>query len=183
MDSMSLPSTPPGCPKSPVVVGLGANLRDVLKTLREAALALASEVGGRLRVESLYRTAPIGPDQPDFLNSAVVLEWPGDLHRLLDLTSSLELRFGRERNQRWGPRTLDLDLLWAGAREVDSPRLRIPHGSLESRAFALRPLLELVPDARRPNDGLPYDSMVSAVRSQRIELVSGPSWAAASTAR
>ncbi len=141
------------------VVGLGANLGDRMATIRAAAraLALVSNVEGRSRV---YETVPVGgPPQPPFLNAAVLLAYPGEPLALLDDLLAIEGRSGRLRVERWGPRTLDLDLLWIDGVALNTPRLVVPHPRLHERAFALAPLLELVPNARDPRTGASYSSV------------------------
>jgi 2-amino-4-hydroxy-6-hydroxymethyldihydropteridine diphosphokinase len=143
------------------VVGLGANLGDRLTTMRAAARELSriARVAGTSRV---YETAPVGPLQPDFLNAAALLEWEGSPDELLRELLVIEASLGRVRgDQRWGPRAIDLDFLWAEGVAVDGPRLTLPHPRLRDRAFALVPLLELVPDARDPRTGEPYAEIVS----------------------
>lgn len=138
------------------VVGVGANLGDRLATMRAAVTELARD----MRVEKtsrVYATAPVGgPPQPEFLNAAVLVAYPGAALDLLDALLAVEARFGRVRAERWGPRTLDLDLLWIDGLAVDAPRLVVPHPRLHERAFALVPLLELVPDASDPRTGARY---------------------------
>ncbi|HSC88027.1 MAG TPA: 2-amino-4-hydroxy-6-hydroxymethyldihydropteridine diphosphokinase, partial [Polyangiaceae bacterium] len=110
-------------------------------------------------------------------NAAVLLDYPGELERLLDVTQDIEQRLGRVREVRWGPRTLDLDLLLAGSRVLTTERLTVPHALLHERAFALLPLLELQPDAVDPRTGASYAARVAAFHSQRIERLEGPEWA------
>lgn len=102
-----------------------------------------------LGVSRVYETDPVGgPDQPAFLNAAIAIEWEGEPLALLDALQRIELDLGRVRDVRWGPRTLDLDVLWiAGGMHVDDARLVVPHPRLHERAFALRPLLDVAPDA------------------------------------
>ena len=139
-----------------VVIGLGSNVGDRLSHVRAAVARITSIAGATCaRVSSLYETMPVGgPPQDDFINLAVVIDWRGDLHALLDELQHIERDLGRdrEREQRWGPRTIDLDLLWAEDLALATPRLEVPHARLHERAFALRPLLELVPDARDPRN-------------------------------
>jgi 2-amino-4-hydroxy-6-hydroxymethyldihydropteridine diphosphokinase len=140
-------------------VGLGANLGDRLATLRGAARALgALAVDGRLLASSrVYETAPIGgPEQPAFLNAAVLLDYDGAPLALLEALLAIEARFGRERRERWGPRTLDLDVLWIEGLAVNDPRLVVPHPRLSARAFAVLPLLDVAPGARDPASGAAY---------------------------
>ena len=163
-------------PSPRVVVGLGANLGNARATLGEAVAALERATGHAPRVSSLYRSAPLGPEQPDFLNAAVELAWSRPLEELLVCMQRIENDFGRVRAERWGPRTLDLDLLWAAERVVDTRELVVPHPELTRRAFALTPLLELIPDAREPGSGAPYAALLALFHSQRIERVAEPGW-------
>ena len=138
------------------VVGVGANLGDRLSTMRAAVseLALVARVEGTSRV---YATAPVGgPPQPDYFNAAVLVAFDGEPADLLDALLAIESRFGRVRAERWGPRTIDLDILWIDGVAVNDARLVVPHPRLHERAFALVPLLELVPEARDPCTGVVY---------------------------
>jgi 2-amino-4-hydroxy-6-hydroxymethyldihydropteridine diphosphokinase len=147
-----------------VVVGLGANLGDRAATMRAAVqeLSRVASVEGRSRV---YETAPVGgPAQPPFLNAAVIVAYEGEPLALLDALLSIEARFGRIRAARWGPRVLDLDILWIDGVAIDTPRLVVPHPRLNERAFALAPLLELVPGARDPRTGAPFTAPAGDIR-------------------
>ena len=109
-----------------------------------------------LACSRVYETKPVGgPPQGDFLNAAVLVSWEeGDL---LEALQAIERDLGRERDVRWGPRTIDLDILWAEDRIIsDPPRLVVPHPRLHERAFALAPLLDVVPDAVDPKTKQPY---------------------------
>lgn len=159
---------------TPVVqacIGLGANLGDAAATLRQAIDALAVREGVVLRAMSrLYRTPAWGKeDQPDFINAAALLETSLAPRALLDLLLAVEAEFGRQRmeGERWGPRTLDLDLLLYGDAVVDEPGLRVPHPHLHERAFALIPLLDVLPEARIPGYGAARDA-VSALEMSNI---------------
>jgi 2-amino-4-hydroxy-6-hydroxymethyldihydropteridine diphosphokinase len=137
------------------VVGLGANLGDRLATMRAAVgqLARAARVEKTSRV---YAAAPLGPPQPEFLNAAALVAYQGQPEQLLDVLLAIEVGLGRRRREKWGPRTIDLDLLWAEGLVLESARLAVPHPGLKTRAFALIPLLELVPDAADPRTGDRY---------------------------
>ncbi len=129
------------------VIGLGTNLGDRLASLR-AAVAELSAQARVLALSSVYETRPVGgPPQGDFLNAAVRLEWDGDPTSLLDALLAIERRLGRVRDAslRWGPRTIDLDVLWIDDLTVATDRLIVPHPRLKERAFALLPLLEVAP--------------------------------------
>lgn len=162
---MSVPVAPT---RAPVLayVGLGGNLGTAEDTLRAAIDALGALPSTRLlRASRLYRTPAWGrEDQPDFVNAAVAVETTLAPRALLDALLGIERAHGRERSAgdaRWGPRTLDLDLLLYGDDEIDEPGLRIPHPHLHERAFVLVPLCEIAPDAMIPGQGT-----VSAVRGR-----------------
>jgi len=131
-----------------VVIGLGSNLGDRLVTLREAAHRITSEIASIESASHIYETAPIGPPQPRYLNAAVLLRWPADdLRALLTRLLHIEESLGRVRTERWGPRTIDLDILWAEGVSLALSDLTVPHPHLHERAFALLPLLDVAPDA------------------------------------
>jgi 2-amino-4-hydroxy-6-hydroxymethyldihydropteridine diphosphokinase len=139
-----------------VVVGVGANLpvgepRDRLATMQRALDALAATDGAVIeRASRVYATAPVGPvPQPEFLNAAVLVTWRGTPHALLDALLAIEASLGRVRDHdvRFGPRTIDLDVLYIEGVTLSDERLTVPHPRLLERAFALVPLLEVLPDA------------------------------------
>jgi 2-amino-4-hydroxy-6-hydroxymethyldihydropteridine diphosphokinase len=132
-----------------VWIGLGGNLDGPA----ERVLAAAGRLGalGRLRLSSLYETAPWGrADQPWFVNAVAELEIGLAPVALLAELQRIELELGRVRRERWGPRTIDLDYLLDAAGPVARPDLAVPHVELENRAFVLAPLAELQPDLRLP---------------------------------
>ncbi len=147
------------------VVGLGANLGDRLSAMRSAV----RELGQVARVEKTsraYATAPVGGiAQPEFMNAAALVIFRGEAVQLLDELLAIEKKLGRVRKERWGPRTIDLDILWIEGLVVDTPRLVVPHPSLHERAFALVPMLELVPDAADPRTGQRYVAPAGDVRA------------------
>ena len=140
-------------------VGLGANLGDAVAAVQGALQALDALPDTRvLRASRLYRTPAWGKtDQPAFVNAAAVLETTLDARTLLDQMLQIERDWGRERagdgSDRWGARTLDLDLLLYGDAAIDEPGLRVPHPHLHQRAFALVPLVEIAPDIVIPGHG------------------------------
>lgn len=133
-----------------VYIGLGANLDDPRRQVESAAAELDTLPRSRLAALSrLYRTAPVGPqDQPDFINAVARLETLLDPMSLLAALQRIERRHGRIRNgRRWGPRTLDLDILLFGDLSLDAPALTVPHPQMHRRAFVLVPLADIAPDA------------------------------------
>lgn len=132
-------------------IGLGANLGDPLVSLQRAASWLSATPG--VAVEALSPatvTAPLGPPQPRYTNAVARVRTSLAPRALLQVLQALERAARRQRGQRWGPRTLDLDLLLYDDRVVDSDELVLPHPRLHSRRFVLEPLAALDPDARHP---------------------------------
>jgi 2-amino-4-hydroxy-6-hydroxymethyldihydropteridine diphosphokinase len=137
-------------------VGLGANLADREATLRAAVAALGAIEGVRVAAVSSFReTDPVGYlDQPRFLNGAAAVDTTLGPRELLDALLAVERSLGRTREgPRFGPRTIDLDLLLYGDESVDEPGLTVPHPRLHERAFALEPLAELDPSLVVPGQG------------------------------
>ena len=137
-------------------VGLGANLGDRERTLREAVDALGAEEGIEVAaVSTLRETDPVGVgEQPRFLNGVAALETSLGARELLDRLLAVEQRFGRVRVPgEHGPRTLDLDLLLYGDETIDEEALEVPHPRLHERGFVLEPLAELDPDLVVPGRG------------------------------
>ncbi len=136
-------------------VALGSNLADPVQQLERAFDALAGLPETSLVARSsLYRSAPFGPvAQPDFINAVVALRTSLGARALLDRLQAIERSQGREREERWGPRTLDLDLLVYGAEVIDEPWLTVPHPGIVERNFVLLPLKEIAPDLVIPGTG------------------------------
>lgn len=162
----------------PVVafIGLGGNLGEVAATLRAATDALVDLRETRLlRASRLYRTPAWGLEQqPDFINGVVALETGLTPRELLDALLDVEREFGRERDDglRWGPRSLDLDLLLHGDAVIEQAGLRLPHPHLHERAFALVPLLEIAADILIPGQGSARDAL-SRLDASAIEAIEG----------
>jgi len=144
--------------KRPVVayIGLGSNLENPEQQIRMARLAIAglAEVD-ELAFSSLYRSPPMGPqDQPDYINAVMAVTTNLSAIGLLRCLQRIELNQGRVRKgQRWGARTLDLDLLLYADRQIDEADLTVPHPGMGTRAFVLYPLYEIAPDLVVPGKG------------------------------
>ena len=149
------------------VVGLGGNVGDSVRVLGEALDALGELPWTRLlSASALYRTPAWGvEDQADFINAAAALETALEPGALLEQLFGVERRFGRVRavdgSDRWGPRTLDLDLLLYGEVIIDETGLRVPHPRLHERAFALVPLVDVLPGAVIPGVGAARDALAT----------------------
>ncbi len=128
-----------------------------------------------LAISDLYRSAPIEAQGPDFLNAVALLDTALSAQELLDELQRIETEHGRERPYRNAPRSLDLDLLLYGDVTLHSRRLTLPHARLHQRAFVLRPLLELAPEAQVPGQG-PASMLMPGVAEQAVERL-GP-WVA-----
>jgi len=137
-----------------VYIAIGSNLASPLEQVNAALAALAEIPDSQIvAVSPFYRTPPLGPqDQPDYLNAAVALDTDLAPETLLDHTQRIELQQGRERKaHRWGPRTLDLDIMLFGDRQIATPRLTVPHYDIKNRAFMLLPLVHIAPDVCFPD--------------------------------
>ncbi|TDB03177.1 2-amino-4-hydroxy-6-hydroxymethyldihydropteridine diphosphokinase [Halomonas marinisediminis] len=134
-------------------VGLGSNLESPRRQVESAIEALDRlPLTRRVAASPLYASRPVGPqDQPDFINAVVCLETRLSPLALLDQLQALEQRHRRVRARRWGPRTLDLDLLLFGDSTLCLPRLTVPHPEMTQRTFVLLPLLDVDPRLRLPD--------------------------------
>lgn len=164
--------------KTRVSIGLGGNLGDPVKAMAEALRALDVHPACRLKaVSRLYRTPPWGKtDQADFFNSCAVMETALEPLELLELCLSIERSMKRVRIERWGPRTIDIDVLTYGDEIVHLEGLEVPHPRMTQRAFVLMPLAELMPDQ------IVSDKTISAWLSQadlagiKVESQDGSWW-------
>ncbi|WP_263144669.1 2-amino-4-hydroxy-6-hydroxymethyldihydropteridine diphosphokinase [Pseudomonas sp. RIT-PI-AD] len=158
-------------------IGLGSNLAKPRAQLEAALAALARLPDSRLAaVSSLYASDPLGPaDQPRYVNAVAALDTRLDPLLLLDALQAIEREQGRVRKaERWGPRTLDLDILLYGERTLDSPRLTLPHYHMHARAFVLYPLAEIAGDLRLP-DGRPLRALLDACPFTGLERLGAAS--------
>ena len=129
------------------VIALGANIGNPLENM-EIALSLLRESTEVISVSSFYKTAPVGgPAQPDYLNAVCIIESELPALDLLSLLHGIEKSLGRERNEHWGPRTIDLDLIQFGGLLSKSTELELPHPRAHERRFVLEPWLEIDADA------------------------------------
>lgn len=141
------------------VLALGSNVGDPIATLQGAVVALATTAGLRIvAVSSPYRTAPVGgPEQGDFVNAVLLVETTLGPHELLEICQSVEADFHRVREVRWGPRTLDIDVIDFDGIVDDDPVLSLPHPRAAERAFVCVPWSEIDPDAVVPGRGRVMD--------------------------
>jgi 2-amino-4-hydroxy-6-hydroxymethyldihydropteridine diphosphokinase len=134
-------------------LGVGSNLGDRLKNLRSAADLLDAEPGIRVAASArVWETDPVGgPPQPEFLNTVLEIETDLEPRGLLEACHRVEAALHRERITRWGPRTIDIDILLYGTESVNEPDLIVPHPRARERAFVVLPWLELAPDLVFPD--------------------------------
>lgn len=157
-------------------IGFGANLGDRLAACRKALTRLASLPGCRLvRVSSLYETEPVGvTDQPRFINGVALVETEGDAYWLLRQLLAIEEDLGRVRGARWGPRTMDVDLLFFDEEIITLAELSVPHPRLHERRFVLQPLHEIAPGLRHPVLGKSVGELLEALGDEAgsVEVIS-----------
>ena len=155
-----------------ILIGLGGNLGQPEVAFSQALEGLANE-GRVMAVSKLWRTRPVGPPQPDYLNAAALIDWPAAPGALLHRCRELEVVAGRNRAQeeRWGPRDLDLDLLIARSAVCRGPDLDLPHPRLHERRFALEPAAELVPHWTHPLLGLTIARLAEEARRREPDAI------------
>jgi len=146
-----------------IYIGMGSNLADPAEQLRSAVEALAQLPQSELvEVSAFYQSDSLLPGQPRYTNAVAALDSTLAALDLLDALQAIENGQGRERLERWGPRTLDLDILLFGDRLIDEPRLKVPHYHMQERAFVLYPLAELAPADLRLADGRTLAELLKA---------------------
>ena len=144
-------------------IGLGSNLANPDAQLRSALEALAQLPGTQVAgVSSFYASDSLSPGQPRYTNAVAARDTDLEPLDLLDALQGIEADQGRERKERWGPRTLDLDILLYADQVIDEPRLKVPHYHMHARAFVLYPLAELVPEDFRLADQRPLAELLAA---------------------
>ncbi len=143
----------------PAYVAIGSNLSEPRERVLEACEHFGALPATRLELRSrLYRTRPMGPqNQPDFINAAVGLLSQLTARELLDALLDVERRMGRERRERWGPRRIDLDLIWMVGATIEAPGLSLPHPGVSTRNFVLYPLDDIAPTLDIPGHGRVMD--------------------------
>ncbi|MGD8175599.1 2-amino-4-hydroxy-6-hydroxymethyldihydropteridine diphosphokinase [Marinimicrobium sp. ARAG 43.8] len=155
----------------PCYIGLGSNLDSPRRHIAQALKELAELPNSRLVSTSpCYRTAPVGPPQPDFINAVARLDTTLAPLSLLDELQTLEQAHQRQRGEHWGPRTLDLDLLLYGQQTLREPRLTVPHPEMPHRAFVLYPLMDIAPNLVLPS-GASLESLLSQCPPEGIERI------------
>lgn len=150
-------------------IAIGSNLASPLEQVNAAVQALGDIPQSRVvALSSFYRTPPLGPqDQPDYLNAAIALETALSADALLDNTQRIELQQGRVRKEeRWGPRTLDLDIMLFGDAVINTERLTVPHYDMKRRGFMLWPLFEIAPDLIFP-DGESLSALLTQLNAEK----------------
>lgn len=159
-------------------IGIGSNLGDREATIRKAVDQLAEMPQSSLvRLSSLYDSDPVGLlDQPPFLNTVALLETDLTPQQLLWNLNLVEHRLGRVRTRHWGPRTIDLDILFYSNLVLDEPDLVIPHPEVENRAFVLIPLNEIDPFLPHPRTGLVVSEMLKSLKSYPAVRRRGRLW-------
>ena len=158
-----------------IYIGLGSTLADPADQLRSAIAALGQLPQTSLAgVSAFYQSDSLLPGQPRYTNAVAAIDSSLAPIELLDALQAIENAQGRERLERWGPRTLDLDILLFGDRLIDEPRLKVPHYQIQERAFVLYPLAELAPQDLRLADGRTLTELLAACPFVGLERLSQP---------
>ena len=153
-------------------LALGSNLGDsraILETALET-LAATPDITVKAR-SSWYQTKAVGPPQPDYLNGCALLHVQTPPQQLLETLLKIEVQFGRIRRERWGPRSLDLDLLLYDHLILDTSTLQLPHPRMRERAFVLVPLAQIAPDWIEPVSGLAIAQLIQAVDCSEVHQI------------
>ncbi|MBO9998856.1 MAG: 2-amino-4-hydroxy-6-hydroxymethyldihydropteridine diphosphokinase [Cyanobacteria bacterium SID2] len=152
-----------------VAIALGSNLGNS-RAILDGAIEMLSQMPDIAIISQSrwYRTKPVGPPQPDYLNGCIVAWVSRSPEELLETLLQVELRFDRVRRERWGPRTLDLDLVFYGDCVVDTPTLQVPHPRLRERAFVLVPLADIAPNWIDPVSGQSVSRLLKAVNCSDV---------------
>ena len=154
----------------PCAIALGSNLGDSQQILCAALATLHDPPTVDVTAQSsLYQTVAIGPPQPDILNACALINTTLSPHALLARLLHIERTFGRVRDQRWGPRTLDLDLIFYGQTILTEPGLHLPHPRFRERGFVLIPLAEIAPTWCDPVSGQSVQALCAAVGSAGVK--------------
>ncbi|QPC48002.1 2-amino-4-hydroxy-6-hydroxymethyldihydropteridine diphosphokinase [Mangrovibacillus cuniculi] len=145
-------------------ISLGTNLGDRQKFLTLAIDELSAQCVYPEKISSIYETEPVGfTDQPNFLNMVVKVATNHSSSKLLEICLKTEKKLGRIRDLRWGPRTIDLDILLFNQENMVSEELTIPHPRMQERAFVLVPLLEIEPNIELPGEEIPLNSVLNEI--------------------
>lgn len=154
-------------------IALGGNLGDSQRILSEAIAVIAQAPGIEVTARShFYRTAPVGPPQPDYINACILIETSLAPIALLHQLLSIENQFGRVRQVRWGARSLDLDLLFYGDRTLDILGLTVPHPRLHERPFVLVPLMDIAFDWQHPVLHQTTEQLLAQLSTAGVERLS-----------
>lgn len=156
-----------------VYIGLGSNIGDRVANLESAVSEIRTLTDTRITaLSSLYLTPPWGVTaQDDFINQVIAIETGLSALLLLEKLKQIEIKMGRQTVKRWGPRVIDLDILWYGGEQINLPHLKIPHPYLRERLFVLIPLEELNPDLVLPEDGMKVEEVLKQVLGREENLI------------
>jgi 2-amino-4-hydroxy-6-hydroxymethyldihydropteridine diphosphokinase len=154
-----------------VYLALGANVGDPAANI-EQAVKLIRDVMNDVKQAPIYRTKPVGyTDQPDFLNTAVMGQTDLSPEDLLKAIKDVERRIGRQQRFRWGPREIDIDIIFYGDRVIDTPKLTIPHSRFRERDFVLRPIADLNPRQIDPISGQTVEQLLNLLPESLINII------------
>ncbi|MEL6489562.1 MAG: 2-amino-4-hydroxy-6-hydroxymethyldihydropteridine diphosphokinase [Cyanobacteria bacterium J06634_6] len=150
-------------------IALGSNLGDSNKIITDAIAVIDTAPGIQVAGRShLYKTAPVGPPQPDYINACITVSTTLSPRNLLHKLLDIEGQYGRVRKERWGARSLDLDLLLYGDRIIELPGLSLPHPRMHERAFVLVPLMDIAPQWSHPKLHRTIEQLFTHLAQQKL---------------
>ncbi len=158
------------------VIAIGSNLGNRLEYLQMAVQRM-QKFSKIIDIAPLYETTPYGfREQPDFLNSVIIIETDVFPHELLHRLKEIEIQLGRKNRERWGPREIDLDIIFYNNQVIHDDELTIPHPDFKNRIFVLKPLADIRPEWRSPIKGKPVRALLNKCQDETIIQMVQPDW-------
>ncbi|MBM3412281.1 MAG: 2-amino-4-hydroxy-6-hydroxymethyldihydropteridine diphosphokinase [Bacteroidetes bacterium] len=149
----------------------GSNLGDRIENLNKAAQLINEKAGKLMACSKFYQTSPWGPlEQPDYINQALLIETPLSPSSLMERLLSLEEKIGRIRTLKYGPRVIDIDILYYGSEVINTPLVQVPHPAVQNRRFALIPLEEIAPNYIDPITGKTISQLLAVCQDMGTVL-------------
>lgn len=155
-----------------IAIALGSNLGDRLGNLKKALRLIRASGIEIISTSDIFETAPFGEiNQPRFLNACVIIETEKENHQLLAMLKEMEKQIGRVLREKWGPREIDLDILFINQEVIETETLQVPHPEMHKRPFVLKPLSQLDPEWEHPLLGKTVDQLLSELPEQDLSMV------------
>ena len=154
-----------------VYLGIGANIGSPVENINNAILLLSEKIIG-ITTAPMFKSRAVGfEDQPDFINTAIVGDTSLNILELFDFTTSVEAKIGRRKTFHWGPREIDIDIIFYGTNSYKEPTITIPHASYKERDFVLLPLLKLNPKIEDPITNQPLSEILATISNENLSII------------